>query len=400
MRAVWLEPDVAFEGVGAHPLNHRYDSVDETEPTRYSTGQPAYFTGALAASPVRLDGIDISHYQYDAGPVNLGTVGSIPTSWFAMKATQSTNYVDPTWARARAAADLAGFRHKLAYHWLSSTTPAGAQAAHFLRTVGPLPASWGVMLDAEEAGITVGMCLMWCETVEAGLYQMTGIPRPAANYTGLYVAGGTIYKSALLRESWFGLRTTTVAAYVSEANLNARIASLGAPGFDAWQFSSNGPVAGITGRCDMNRVDNHLAFDRVCGLTAAPVPIPTPQPEPTPAPIGNEDDMRFVRNAGTGEFWEWGTGWFPKLDENREWHGEWEWTSWASPIRELGLRWEEIGPLIDALGGLKDVPHETLQPIYDRHGRPPAAATAGPAGPPGPSGTVTAHSHTVSGPIQ
>jgi hypothetical protein len=99
---------------------------------------------------------------------------------------------------------------------------------------------------------------------------------------------------------------------------------------------------------------------------SAPSPEPTPTPVPGPvSPVEGDDDMRFVRDADTQRFWEWGTGWFQKPD------GGWEWTSWASPTDEIGLRWEEIAPLINALGGLKDVPHDALQSIYDRHGRPP-----------------------------
>jgi GH25 family lysozyme M1 (1,4-beta-N-acetylmuramidase) len=375
--AEWLEPDDVFEGVGAHRLNPRYDDVDGRSP-EVDDGAPVterlqlIFGMARAlqrVAPPRLDGIDTSHYQWDAGPVNLATVRSIPTNWYACKGTQSLSYVDPTMARSVALAESAGFRHRLIYGWISGTTDPVAQARFYTRTVGALIPGWGPMLDAEEKGTTEAKCLAWCETVEDALFQMTGIPRPVTVYTGLYTAGSTIWRSRALRQSRFGPRPFIVAAYVSESNLNTRVAAVGGGmAWQAWQFSSNGPVPGITGRCDMNRVDDVAAFDRACGLAAADSPVPTPVPQPTPGPVAPvEGETPFVRNAGTGQFWQWGTGWFPRSDGS----GEWEWTSWASPVGELGLRWEEIGPLVDALGGLKDVPHDALQSIYDRHGRPP-----------------------------
>lgn len=231
----------------------------------------------------RLDGFDGAHYQTAQAEPNLAATLLAGLWWIAWKATQSTAYVDPTFARIRSA--WTGFRMRGMYHWLSSTSDVAAQAAHYLRTVGSLARGEFVMLDAEEKGITVAMCLLWCKLVEAVTH------RPVVIYTGLYVAGGTIWRSPELRMSKYGPRPFIVAAYVTEANLTARMVQTGAlPKFprDGWQFSSNGPVPGVTGRCDMDQIDNVAAFELACEISHI-----------VPQPIG-DDDMATAFIAVTG----------------------------------------------------------------------------------------------------
>lgn len=248
----------------------------------------------------RLDCIDGSHYQPDAGPYNLATVRSASLGDTLMwKATQSTAYVDPTFRKIRAEALAVGFKMRLWYHWLSSTTNPLNQAAHYIRTIGELPPGEGVMLDAEENGITEMSCLQWCQAVEEHT------KRPCSIYTGLYVAGGKLWQSQALRNSKYGPRPMHLAAYISRASLLARMTSLGVLHLPmhAWQWSSNGPVPGITGRCDMNTIVDMDIFRRACSLagpvpippTPTPVPptIPTPVP-PTPSDFDNEESNMII----------------------------------------------------------------------------------------------------------
>lgn len=206
----------------------------------------------------RLDGADISHYQATIDWPALRAA----TWWCATKATQGLNYVDPTFTTHWAQMSTQGFTHRLAYHWISATADPVAQAQHFLEV---WPRDGGAMLDAEQAGITVAMCTVWCEAVEA----VTG--RPVSIYTGAYVAGGTIWQNTQLRWSKYGARPMHLAAYTTEAKALA-LPGVKAYPWSAWQFSSNGPVPGVAGRCDMNRIDNVAAYDLVCGLTANPHP--------------------------------------------------------------------------------------------------------------------------------
>lgn len=218
----------------------------------------------------RLDGPDCSHWQSDAGHLDLSVTRAVPTHFLGWKATQSTGYIDPSFNTFRGIASALKFNWVLPYHWLSSTTDPVAQADHYLAVVGTFRPCEGAMLDAEEAGITVEKCLAWLERVEAVTH------RPSSVYTGIYVAGGSIWKDARIRSSKYGPRMMHLAAYVSSDNLVARLTKLGLIELpiDAWQWSSNGPVPGITGRCDMNAVFNLKGYDSI----VAPAPPPAPWP--------------------------------------------------------------------------------------------------------------------------
>lgn len=306
-RAPWLEAHDEFEGLGAHELNPRYEHVDgdarSWDPAlrtllsgRWATSRRVpklqsartAMTSPRAVGAYRLDGIDGSHHQPDAGPVDLQVVKSIPTNWAAWKATQSVAYLDPTFIKYRAAMKAAGFHCRGLYHWISSTTDIQQQAAWFISQVGALEAGEFVMLDAEEAGITEENCAIWCELMEAFF------KRPCvAVYTGIYVSGSTIYKSQRIRNSaLYGVRPIVTAAYVTPAVLISRKKAIGAQDLvdHAQQYSSDGPVAGITGRCDMDQVNDQASFDRIIAFNFLP-PTTTITLEPTMHPFTNADPM-------------------------------------------------------------------------------------------------------------
>lgn len=227
---------------------------------------------------IRFDGADLAHYQ---ATIDWPTLRAA-SWWVATKATQGVNYTDPTFTAHWAEMGV-GFTHRLAYHWLSPNLDARAQAAHFL-------AVWdrtgGAMLDAEEGGITAAGVLAWCEAVEAVTH------RPCSVYAGAYVAGGTIWQSTAVRTSKYGPRPMHLAAYTTEAKALA-LPGVKAYPWSAWQYSSNGPVPGVAGRCDMNRVDNREHYDLACGYTSTPS-TPPPQPEADMAILTNSEPHPFT----------------------------------------------------------------------------------------------------------
>lgn len=241
----------------------------------------------------QFDGMDGSHWQVDAGPIDLAKVRKASAgSFFCWKATQSISMVDPTfhWARGESA-DL-DFHSRLWYHWISSTQPVGKQVEHYLNTTGAFAVGEGVMLDGEEwdkekeiakPGVTHDRYAAWLEAVEEETH------RPCSVYTGLYVAFGTIWKSERIRHSKYGPRPMHLAAYVSVENLIKRMTEQGVIDLpmDAWQYSSNGPVPGITGRCDMNSIIHQSVFNLACGHVNAPTPTP---------PAQEDDEMQVITN--------------------------------------------------------------------------------------------------------
>lgn len=237
----------------------------------------------------RLDGIDVSHHQHDVAPIDFDRVRAIPTDWCATKATQSTTYRDPTFTRHWAEMQRVGFRWRLAYHWLSPSTDPVAQAIHFLKT---WDRTGGAMLDAEEAGITVDKCVAWLQQVEAVTR------RPCSVYTGIYVAAGTIWRSPRIREGAYGPRPMHLAAYTTPARLVSLLQGAGVAqlAVHAWQYSSDGPVPGVTGRCDMNQILDRAIYDKACAVQ--PVPQPGPIPLPSPVPLPEEGPVIRVRFSG------------------------------------------------------------------------------------------------------
>ena len=227
------------------------------------------FAAAAVGDRGRRDGIDVSRYQ---GVVDWRAVKATGCTWAATKATQGTAWVDPTFTRNRAGMAAAGSRHRGLYHWMSPVglllrgsasarlASARKQAEHYLAKVGQLQPGEFALLDAEEEGITEDMVVEWCRVVEAA----TG--RPVAVYSGVYVAGGTIWRSAAVFD---GQRPQVLAAYTTEAR--ARKLS---GGWHAWQWTGSGTIAGVTTLVDIDQVDDHAIFDRACGLTTPTHPDP------------------------------------------------------------------------------------------------------------------------------
>jgi GH25 family lysozyme M1 (1,4-beta-N-acetylmuramidase) len=234
---------------------------------------------------IRFDGADLSHYQDDAGPIDWDALAS-SSWWCATKATQGVSYVDPTFHEHRIQMSARQFKIRLFYHWLDPNSSPTAQAMHFLMVVGKLAPGEGVMLDAEQAGVTAAMVVEWCSMVE----KATG--RPVVVYTGAFVAGGSIWQSTDVRTSIFGTpRAMHLAAYTTEARALA-LRGVAAYPWSGWQYSSNGPVAGVAGRCDMNRIDLLDHYLAACGLTSVP------QPAPIPTPVQEDDMPKYFTVAG------------------------------------------------------------------------------------------------------
>ena len=257
----------------------------------------------------RLDGVDVSHYQGIVDWVAVRAACARPDfAVAAWKVTQGQRTLDPTAARNRSDAAAAGFRWRFGYHWLTPDVDGVTQARWFLKNFQGIGEGEGVIVDAEQAGITANQVLAFCQTIEG----TTG--RPVAVYTGIHVAAGSIWRDARI---FNGERIRWLAAYVAETRARAAAAPWG---FDIWQYSSSGSVPGVSTRCDVNLVEHPIMADLACSVT------PTPDP-PTPTPTDIEDDMNIATNAevyqgyapGIMKFVVTGTGHLRHILEP-EWH--------------------------------------------------------------------------------
>ena len=198
----------------------------------------------------RMDGIDVSKWQ---GTIDWKAVQTTGIWWSACRVwDRDLNKMDATFPANRAGQSFCTY--KLLYDWLlPGQGVAGAQK--FLSVVNFLGAGEAAMLDAEQDGITVQDCLDWLGVVEPVL------GRPAAVYTGGYVAGGSIWRSPAI---FNGQRARVFAAYCSEADAKRHAQGIA---WDCWQWSSTGRVPGIAANCDQDQVDNRAMFDKCCGLS-------------------------------------------------------------------------------------------------------------------------------------
>lgn len=247
----------------------------------------------------RFGGADVAHYQDEAGALidfDALFAGSLD-SYFATKGTQRHNYLDPTMARHRAEAQRCGFRHVPIYHWQSPVVEASiqAQASFWIDKVGrSMRIGEAFMADSEQYGIH-----------EPETYELLNLVedftrRPSIVYLGVYTDNGLIYKSDRIRQSRFGPRAIHLAAYTTQASLQATKIRLGIQQLEdhANQFGSSGilpsglHVPGVVGRCDMNQINNRSVFDACCGYTT------------TTIPTTGEQIMYIVRNAETVDGFE------------------------------------------------------------------------------------------------
>lgn len=296
MRSSTLEPHDQFEGVGAHEFNPRWDDADGTG---YDSEITLQDTPALVAarqsllaaadtSPGQLHGADTSHYQVTQG----GGVMNIGSGlwWWVHKATQSTGYQDRTLPYALKQMVAAGVELPGTYHWGSPATDPVKQAANWLGHVGgDYMKRLFFMGDMEESGLTVAQVLAIYETVE----RVT--KKPCSHYTGLYVSGGSLYTDDRIRDSKYGPRPIVVAAYITRTRLSSLVATQGkGKPWHAWQYSSNGPVPDVAGRCDMDEVRDKQAF--TVSLHGAQEQHPDVTPPPVPI-ITVETDMPIIITA-------------------------------------------------------------------------------------------------------
>lgn len=260
----------------------------------------------------RFDGVDTSHYQ---SPIDFDALAAASGGYYATKASQRHNYVDPTMPHYRGEALRTGFRARGLYHWQSPSAEASivSQVANWERAVGSLQLGEFFMGDCEQVGITEPESYDMFSRIEAVTQ------RPSAVYLGIFVDGGRLYTSERIRMSEFGPRFIHVAAYMTVERLAQVKAQHGLTGYvdHGNQFGSSGTlpngqhVPGIlpTQRCDMNQINDWAILDTCCGYGV------TTQPTTTPT----EEEMQILRNAEARDGFEPGIIKMAYREEDGRW---------------------------------------------------------------------------------
>lgn len=200
------------------------------------------------ATATVLEGIDVSHWQ---NTINWTKVAAAGKKFAIIKATESTDYVDPLYATNHAGAKAAGLWTG-AYHFARPSTNANdavLEADHFAAVMNVGAGDLIPALDLEASGgLSVAALQAWVMTFVGEVTAKVGV-RPMI-YTSpafwkKYMGDTQALADAGYKTLWiahWGVTSPTVPAN-----------NWGGRGWTFWQYTSDGRVPGISGRVDMNR---------------------------------------------------------------------------------------------------------------------------------------------------
>jgi lysozyme len=190
-----------------------------------------------------LRGVDVSHYD---GTVNWTQVKAAGITFAFVKATESDDYVDPTFATNWSGMQAAGIVRG-AYHFFDPSVSATTQAQYVMKAVGSLGAAdLPIVLDFEQlSGVSEATAVAGAVTFLESVTQTTG-------------------KKAILYMSSDFL----AGSYPALAPYTLWVANYGAscPGMPSewstwtfWQSSDSGSVNGISDAVDLDSFNGSLA---------------------------------------------------------------------------------------------------------------------------------------------
>ena len=228
-------------------------------------GAFAFATPATAAGP--LLGVDVSGWQ---GQVDWEAVQRSGRTFAFAKATEGVTFVDRTFSANRAGMAHAGLVLRGLYHFARpDRNTAAAEAANFLRTVGPLRPGEVAVLDLEVAPGLPGIG-DWAAEWLGRVHQGTGrVPL-------LYSYESYLYQIPTSRLTQYPL-------WVAAWGDNDGLVPPAPPKTDRWsrwtfwQYTSNGRVPGVSTRVDDNLFNGTLAELAALGGTIAPPTDPLGQ---------------------------------------------------------------------------------------------------------------------------
>jgi lysozyme len=192
-------------------------------------------------------GMDVSHYD---GTISWSTAKAAGIDFAFVKATESTTYVDPTfatnWSEMKAAGVVRG-----AYHFFRANADPVAQANHVVKVVGPLePGDLPIVLDLETADGQDGATI-----ASAATTFLESVSAASGRLPIVYVSPGFI-NGTVGNPSAFAKYTLWVA------NWGVSCPNVPAPWNDwaFWQHTDQGTVNGVPASAvDLNTFNGTLA---------------------------------------------------------------------------------------------------------------------------------------------
>ena len=234
------------------------------------------------ATATIVEGIDVSHWQ---GTIDWTKVAAAGKKFAIIKATESTNYIDPMYATNHAAAKAAGLWTG-AYHFAQPSTNANdavLEADYFAAHVNLGAGDLIPALDLEvSGGLTVAALQAW---VMSFMNEVTTkvFVRPmiytSPSFWGKYMGNTTALADAGYTTLWiahWGVTSPTVPAN-----------NWGGHGWTFWQYTSDGVVPGIAGRVDLDRYNGADLTPQAFSVfkLAATIPGPVKQGQSSAANV-------------------------------------------------------------------------------------------------------------------
>jgi len=191
----------------------------------------------------------VSHWQ---GAIDWTRVAAAGKRFAFLKASDSTDFVDATYAANRAAANAAGLLVG-AYHFARPDATPGdavAEANLFVDTAAPAVGDLLPVLDLETSGgLTVTDLQAWVQAFLGRVYARTGIR--AAIYVS--PAFWSKYMGDTSSFAVNGYPVLWIAHWTTASQPTLPAGGWGGKGWTFWQYTSDGSVPGITGRVDLDR---------------------------------------------------------------------------------------------------------------------------------------------------
>jgi GH25 family lysozyme M1 (1,4-beta-N-acetylmuramidase) len=228
-------------------------------------------------------GIDVSNWQ---GNIDWSQVPSSGVAYAWSKTTEGTWYVDPTWVPNAVGATNAGIPWG-GYHYARPDATSGAVQAQYFVSKGGMSGTLPGMLDLEETGgLNPDELGQWAQDFLNTAQALSG-KRPII-YVGAYfpvnldyVAYWPHYYPLMLPSYTAGYEENVNPCWINTPRTPDSYVNNGT-GWDVWQYSSSGLVAGIGGHVDMNVMTPEF-FQQITGIGTTPAPVPVPE-QPDNAP--------------------------------------------------------------------------------------------------------------------
>jgi lysozyme len=190
-----------------------------------------------------LKGIDVSNNN---GAVDWAAVAGSGVAYAFLKASEGTSFVDVFYASNRTAARASGIKVG-AYHFARpGQSGPEQQAEHFLSIAHPQAGDLFPTLDLEDhGGLPTARVQRWTAGFLRAVEREVGV-KPII-YSGPY------FWRSRVGNADFSTHPLWLAQYTTSKNADVPGAW---PSYAIWQYTSDGTVPGVHGRCDLNRCED------------------------------------------------------------------------------------------------------------------------------------------------